>query len=120
MVQIQPVSINILPHVKVIFIYIRCITRRQLYCMILLYILIFSFRDSMWVQHLFLHIKQTQECTCYIHEYLTKVKSFPSLRMHDLLEILEHAFSLLDGFFQYTYAYMFYNNICICQIVVFN
>ena len=41
----------------------------------------------------------------------------PSLRIHDLLEILEHAFSLLDGFFQYTYNYMFFNNMC--NIVVF-
>ena len=32
--------------------------------------------------------------------------------MHDLLEILEHALSLLGGFFQYTYNYMFYNNMC--------
>ena len=42
----------------------------------------------------------------------------PSLRMHDLLEILEHAFSLLGGFFQYTYNYLFYNNMC--KVVVFN
>ena len=38
--------------------------------------------------------------------------------MHDLLEILDHAFSYLDGFFQYTYTYMFLNNMC--NIVVFN
>ena len=30
--------------------------------------------------------------------------------MHDLLEISEHALSLLDGFFQYTHDYMFCNN----------
>ena len=30
--------------------------------------------------------------------------------MHDLLEMLQHAFSLLDDFFQYSYNYMFYNN----------
>ena len=34
--------------------------------------------------------------------------------MHDLLKILEHAFSILDGLFKYTgtYNYMFYNNMC--------
>ena len=37
--------------------------------------------------------------------------------MHDyILEILEHAFSLFDGFFQYTYNYMFFN--IMCNIVV--
>ena len=40
--------------------------------------------------------------------------------MHDLLKILEHAFSILDGLFKYTgtYNYMFYNNMC--EIVIFN
>ena len=38
--------------------------------------------------------------------------------MRDFLEILEHAFSLYDGFFQYTYNNMFFNNMC--NIVVFN
>ena len=38
--------------------------------------------------------------------------------MHDLLEILEHALSLMDGFFQYRYSYMFFNNMY--NIVVFN
>ena len=38
--------------------------------------------------------------------------------MHDLLKILEHAFSLLYGFFQYTYNYMFYNNMC--EVAIFN
>ena len=38
--------------------------------------------------------------------------------MHDLLEIFENAFSLLDGFFQYTYNYMFFNKMC--NIVVLN
>ena len=54
----------------------------------------------------------TEEYSCYTHEYLAKVKLIPSLRMHDLLEMLQHAFSLLDGFIQYTYNYMFYNNMC--------
>ena len=48
----------------------------------------------------FFQIKETEEYFCYTHEYLTKVKLFPSLRMHDLLEMLQHAFSLLDGLFQ--------------------
>ena len=30
--------------------------------------------------------------------------------MHDLVEILEHAFSLLDGFFQNIYDFIFYTN----------
>ena len=38
--------------------------------------------------------------------------------MHELLEILEHAFSLLDEFFQYTYNYMFYKSMR--EVVVFN
>ena len=40
--------------------------------------------------------------------------------MHDLLEILEHAFSLLDGFFQYTYNYMyiFFNNMCNIVVLI--
>ena len=38
--------------------------------------------------------------------------------MHDLLEILQHAFNLLDGLFKYTYNYMLYNNMC--NAVVFN
>ena len=36
--------------------------------------------------------------------------------MHNLLEILEHAFSLIDGFSQYWYNYMFFN--IMCNIVV--
>ena len=60
----------------------------------------------------FFQIKKTMEYSCYTHEYLAKVKSIPSLRMHDLLEMLQHAFSLLDRFFKYTYNYMFYNNMC--------
>ena len=43
-------------------------------------------------------IKKTEEFSGNIHEYLAKVKSIPSLQMHDLLEILEHAFSLLVDF----------------------
>ena len=43
-------------------------------------------------------IKKTEEISGYIHEDLAKVKSIPSLQMHDLLEILEHAFSLLMDF----------------------
>ena len=35
-----------------------------------------------------------------------------------VLEILHHAFSLLDGFFQYTLNYMFCNNVW--NVVVFN
>ena len=62
--------------------------------------------------------KKTEEFTCYKHAYLTKAKSIPSLRMHDLLEIFDHAFSLLDGYFQYKYEYMFYNNMC--NVVVLN
>ena len=34
-----------------------------------------------------------------------------------LLQILEHAFSLYDEFSQYTYNYMFHNNMC--KVVVF-
>ena len=60
----------------------------------------FSIRDSLWVERLFLSDKKD------IHEYLAKVRPISSLRMHDLLEILEHAFSLLGEFFQYTYYYM--------------
>ena len=47
-------------------------------------------------------IKMREEYSCYTYEYLAKVKSFPSVRMHDLLEMLQHVFSLLDDLFQYT------------------
>ena len=40
------------------------------------------------------------------------------MQMHDLLEILQHSFSLLDGFFQYSLKYTFYKNMC--NAVVFN
>ena len=71
----------------------------------------FSIRDSLRVQCLFLQIIKTAR-------NLLKVTWIPSLQMHDLLEILEHAYSLLDGFFQYTHNFMFFNNMC--NIVVFN
>ena len=83
-----------------------------------------SIRDSLWVQHLFLSDKKTEEFSGYIHEYLAKVKSIPSLQMHDLLEILEHAFSLLVDFssIHITTCYI-YNNIhgqsCCVQIIHF-
>ena len=38
--------------------------------------------------------------------------------MHDLLEILEHAFSLFDGFFQYTYNYMFFKIMCNTDVLI--
>ena len=63
----------------------------------------FSIQDFLRVQRLFLSDKKTEEFSGYkLHEYLAKVKSIPLLQMHDLLEILEHAFSLLVDFFLYT------------------
>ena len=52
----------------------------------------FSIRDSLRVERIFLSDKKDKGISCYILEYLAKVRSIPSLRMHDLLEILEHAF----------------------------
>ena len=60
----------------------------------------FSIRDSLRVQRL--SNKKGKGISCQIHEYLANVRLILSLQMHDLLEILEHAFSLLDGVFQYT------------------
>ena len=52
----------------------------------------FSIRDSLRVERIFLSDKKDKGISCYIHEHLAKVRSIPSFRMHDLLEILEHAF----------------------------
>ena len=40
--------------------------------------------------------------------------------MHDLLEMLQDVFSLLDDFFQYRYNYIIYNNICNVVVFFFN
>ena len=61
-------------------------------------LIFFSIRDSLRVERLFLSDKKDKAISCYIHRYLSKVRSIPSLRMHELLKILEHAFSLLDEF----------------------
>ena len=58
----------------------------------------FSIQDSLRAQRLFLSDKKTEEFSGYKHEYLAKVRSIPLLQMHDLLEILEHAFLLLVDF----------------------
>ena len=80
-------------------IYIRCPTRRLLCCKILLHILIiFLFRIPCEYSVFSFQVKKTEEFSGYIHGYLAKVKSIPLLQMHDLLEILEHAFSLLVDF----------------------
>ena len=96
MVQIQPVPMNEISYVPVFLIYIRCPTMRLLCCGMLLHILIiFLFRIPCGNSVFSFQIKKTKEFSGYIHEYLAKVKSIPLLQMHDLLEILEHAFSLL-------------------------
>ena len=76
-------------------IYTRCTTRRYLSCNTLLHILIIFLSEIPIVYSVFF---KTEGFSCYTHEYLAKAKSIPSLRMHDLLEILQYVFSHLDGF----------------------
>ena len=120
MVQIQSVLIDILPEVKVfLVIYIprvsvrtgfpvRCSTWRQLSCGPLLHILIIFLFGIQRIQRLF--IKEDKGIYMLYNRKTSKSQVNSPLRMHDLLEILKHAFRLLDGFFEYTYDYMFHTN----------
>ena len=91
---------SIKSHIELFFlIYIRCPTGRLLCCGILLHILIiFLFRITCGYSVFSFQIKKTEGFSGCIREYLAKVKSIPLLQMHDLLEILEYAFSLFVDF----------------------
>ena len=93
-VQIQPVPINKFSHVpRFFFVFIHGVLQGDTFlCDTFTYFNYFSIWDFLRVQPLFLSDKKDKGISCYLHEYLAKVRSIPSPQMHDLLEILEHAF----------------------------
>ena len=94
-VQIQPLPLNKVSYLTgFFFIYIRCPTRRLLCCGILLHILIiFLFGIPCGYSVFSFQIKRQRNFLVIYTNILQKSSQFPHL-----LQILEHAFSLLVEF----------------------
>ena len=103
-VQIQPVPINKFSHITSFFFYLfmyGVLQGDNLWDNIT-YFHWFSIRDSLRVHCLFLSDKKRQRNFLLIYMNISQKSGWfpiPSLRIHDLLKILEHALSLLDEFF---------------------
>ena len=102
MVQIQPVPIKKFSHVTgFFFVFIYRVLQGDTFLVGHFYIfLLFFYSGFLSVTASFYEVKKQRDFLD-IHANIPQ-KSSPSLRMRDLLEILQQAFSSLDGFFRYT------------------